>query len=88
MPVRCRPSLVAPSRQLRAQATSCRPASPISSRILTVVSSLCSTSPLGRLPDQFLEGRLELLGLALDDVPLGRGRQGNAQVPLQASRGG
>ncbi len=39
--------------------------------------------PLGRLPDQFLEGRGQVLRDRTDDVPLGRGRQRNLQVPLQ-----
>jgi len=40
--------------------------------------------PLACLPNQLDVDRLEMFGLGMDDVPLGRGRQGNAQVPLQA----
>ena len=38
---------------------------------------------LGGLADQFLVGRLDHRGRFADDVPLGRGRQRNAQVLLQ-----
>jgi len=38
---------------------------------------------LGGLPDQFLLGRLEHLRRILDQVPLGRGGQGNAEVLLE-----
>jgi len=39
---------------------------------------------LRRLPDQFLEGRCQVRCDGTHDVPLGRGRQRNLQVPLQA----
>ena len=39
---------------------------------------------LRRLPDQLVEGRCEVRRHRLHDVPLGRGRQRDAQVPLQA----
>ena len=39
---------------------------------------------LRRLPDQLVERRSEVRRDRLHDVPLGRGRQRNAQVPLQA----
>jgi len=38
---------------------------------------------LGGLPDQLVVDRLDRTGGSLDNIPLGRGRQGNAQVPLQ-----
>ena len=38
---------------------------------------------LGALPDKFLLGRLEHLRRILDQVPLGRGGQGNAEVLLE-----
>ncbi len=40
--------------------------------------------PLRRLPDQFVMGRGKEGRHRLHDVPLGRGRQRDAQVPLQA----
>ncbi len=39
---------------------------------------------LGRLPDQLVEGRSEVGRDCRHDVPLGRGRQRNPQIPLQA----
>lgn len=39
---------------------------------------------LSRLSDQFLQGGSELFREGLHDVPLGRGRQRNPQIPLQA----
>ena len=40
--------------------------------------------PLGRLPDQLIEHGGEAPSNRLHDVPLGRGRQRDAQIPLQA----
>ena len=39
---------------------------------------------LRRLPDQLVEGRRQVRRHRLHDVPLGRGRQRNLQMPLQA----
>ena len=39
---------------------------------------------LRRLPDQLIKRRLEVCRDGLHDVPLGRGRQRNVEVPLQA----
>jgi hypothetical protein len=41
---------------------------------------------LSGLPPQLLEDRLGALGLGMDNVPLGRGWQGNAHAPLQPRR--
>ena len=59
-------------------------ACPISSRILTVVSSLCSTSPCAACRINSSNAGVEVRRDGLHDVPLGRGRQRNLQVPLQA----
>ena len=40
--------------------------------------------PLSGLPNQLMVSRLDLFGLGVDNVPLGRGRQGDAEIPLQA----
>ena len=42
---------------------------------------------LGRLPDQLLEDRFGVFGLGVNDVPLGRGRQGNAPDSLAGPPG-
>jgi len=39
---------------------------------------------LRRLPDQLVEGRRQVRGDCLHHIPLGRGRQRNLQMPLQA----
>ncbi len=49
--------------------------SPINARILTVVSSLCSTSPCARLANQFREGGRQQPRHRRHDIPLGGGRQ-------------
>jgi hypothetical protein len=44
--------------------------------------------PLRRLPDQLRKRRSEVRRDGLHDVPLGRGRQRDALVPLAGHRGG
>ena len=64
----------------RSSVNACRS---IIARILTVVSSLYNTSPWAAWRTSSSSNRFGALGLGLDDVPLGRGRQGNAQALLQ-----
>src|SRR5437763_7283583 len=55
-------------------------------------SDVCSSDlivqhlALGRLPDQLLEGGSQVRRHRLHDVPLGRGRQRNPQVPRSEER--
>ena len=69
------------SRRPRPLVGLARPSSPESS---PQYRQLKTTSPWPRLPDQFCENRLgEAFGLGFDDIPLRRGRQGDAQILLQ-----
>ena len=67
------------------RSSSCRASQAWSSFIVGPLSAWWKSSRCwgDRLPDQFFKDWLGTLGLGLHDVPLGRGGQGDAQVPLE-----